>query len=278
MSRKFTKISNDNSRKPILHKYLNTEYDGDYFIIKLFEDNKLNNAIYDDNYDLAKELIEEGKKPDIYSLPLVNIESNNFKDFIYLLTSRPNHSNRLIHYAIENALDALIYIENSTLLNNYLESIIKIDKKIPDFIKSHSTDLPGFIRPSRDDKYKLVDNYIILIKDKLQKNEGNLDELNIMLQLFYSFRFRSCNSYESCIQLIQDLQSLGIKTLNGKPLPYNDAKINSELKYLGIETVEDICSLLESDLDFRVNHYNDNVDLSLIKPAVIKNYDDDDDQ
>ena len=34
----------------------------------------------------------------------------------------------------------------------------------------------------------------------------------------------------------------------------------------------------ESDLDFRVNHYNDNVDLSLIKPAVIKNYDDDDDQ
>jgi hypothetical protein len=62
MSRKFTKIEDYNSRKLILHKYLNTEYDGDYFIIKLFEDNKLNNAIYYDNYDLAKELIEEGKK------------------------------------------------------------------------------------------------------------------------------------------------------------------------------------------------------------------------
>jgi hypothetical protein len=271
MSRKFTKIISSKYPKNILYKYLYTEYNKAYFIINLFEDNKLNNAIYNNNYDLAKELIKEGEIPDLYSLPLVNMESDHFKDFIYLLTSVPNDSNILTQYSIENSLDALIYIEDPTLLNNYLQSIIKIyNKNIPGFLK---------YRGYNHNDYKWVDEYIKLIKDKLQNDEGNIDELNIMLKLFYSFRFRFCNSYESCKQLIADLQSLGIKTINKKPLPNIDDRFDENIKNLGVETVQDLCSLLESDLDFKVDYYNDNVDFSLIKPAVIKNYDDyDDDQ
>jgi hypothetical protein len=271
MSRNFREFTFRTSPKPILHKYLNQEMNYRIFSIALFENNLLNNAIYNDNYDLAKKLIEEGNKPDIYSLPLVNMESAHLKDFIYLLAYGPNDYNRLTQYTIENALNALIYIEDPTLLNNYLQSIIKSDNRTKNFINFEGYD--------RND-YRWIDKFIKLIKHNLQYNEGNRDELNIMLKLFYAFRFRFCNKYKSAVQLIQDLQSLGIKTLNGKILPNIYTKsfsYDNLFKQLAIETIKDLCNLLESDLDFKVNYYNDNVDFSLIKPAVIKNRDDDDD-
>jgi len=271
MSRNFKEFTFHTSPKPILHKYLNQEFNYRVFTVTLFENNLLNNAIYNDNYDLAKKLIEEGNKPDIYSLPLVNIESAHFKDFIYLLSYGPNDYNRLTQYTIDNALNALIYIEDHTLLDNYLQSIIKIDNRTKNFI--------NFERYNRND-YRWVDTFIKLIKHKLSNNEGNRDELNNMLKLFYAFRFRFCNKYKSAIQLIKDLESLGIQRLNGKILPNIYTKsfsYDNLFKQLATETIKDLCNLLESDLDFKVDYYNHNVDFSLIKPAVIRNHDDDDD-
>ena len=84
------------------------------------------------NYDLTKELLEQGNTPDVYSLPLVNMKSDNFKDFIYLLADRPNQSNI---FTIENTLDTLINIGDSNLVNKYLRFITNRNDKTYNYLE-----------------------------------------------------------------------------------------------------------------------------------------------
>jgi hypothetical protein len=92
----------------------------------------------------------------------------------------------------------------------------------------------------------------VFIRNLIQKikslNEINLSRSNEIIKLLYSLLFRSC--FLSEVDKLKDkLNKLGINEINGK-------LINN------IDSSHILCNLIERNLDFNINQYDDRIDIS----------------